>query len=186
MKKRISVFCVMFSICAYLCACGKEEEVIFSSGQVQEDTYEQERNSQEIREIVVHVCGAVEVSGVYTLPEDARVVDAIALAGGMTEQAATEYLNLAAFLQDGEKIYVPTGEEVFLWELQKEEQSLVNINTADIDKLCTLPGVGESKAKDIINYREKQGAFEKKEDIMKVPGIKEYLFQKIKDYITVE
>lgn len=183
--RKIIKMCVITGICIYLCACEEGKEVTFSSPQIPDGTYEQEQASPEISEVMVYVCGAVKDSGVYTLPENARVVDAISMAGGMTQQAAEEYLNLAAFLKDGEKIYVPTKEEVLLWET-KEEDSLVNINTADINKLCTLPGIGEGKAADIINYREKQGDFVSKEDIMKVPGIKEYLFQKIEEYITVE
>lgn len=167
-------------------ACGKQEDLKFVSPEEPEATYEQEESLQELPEIMVYVCGAVVESGVYTLSENARIVDAITLAGGVTEQAAEEYLNLAAFLQDGEKIYVPTVEEAFLWEQEAERKKLVNINTADAQMLSALPGIGESKAQDIITYREKHGSFKQLEDIMNVPGIKEYLFQKIVDYITIE
>lgn len=160
--------------------------MVFSDNQAQEITYEQEQELQETAEIMVYVCGAVNEPGVFTLEVGARVVDAIELAGGVSEPAAPEYLNLAAVLQDGEKIYVPTREEVIRWEEKEAQNDLVNINTAGMDKLCTLPGIGESKAQDIITYRQKQGEFAQIEDIMQVPGIKEYLFQKIETYITVE
>ena len=167
-------------------ACGKQTDLEFVSQQETGDTYGQEEMPKEPPEIMVYVCGAVQTPGVYSLTEKDRVVDAITLAGGVTEQAAEEYLNLAAFLQDGQKLYVPTVDEVHLWEAEEEKQKRVNINTADEEDLCTLPGIGESKARDIIAYREKQGRFEQVEDIMKVPGIKEYLFLKIEDYITIE
>jgi competence protein ComEA len=167
-------------------ACGERTSLEFVSPKENEDTYNQEEVLPKMTEIMVYVCGAVEAPGVYSLTEKDRVVDAITLAGGVTEQAAEEYLNLAAFLQDGQKLYVPTVDEVRLWETEEEKKKLVNINTADVEGLCTLPGIGESKARDIITYREKQGSFEQVEDIMKVPGIKEYLFLKIEDYITIE
>lgn len=146
---------------------------------------------------VVHICGAVENPGVYILDENSRVYQAIEEAGGFREDADEDYLNQADALTDGMKLYVPTKEEVAQigeagnWQnvssstdLQTEN-SLVNINTAGEEILCTLPGVGTSKAKSIIAYREKNGAFQKTEDIMKVDGIKDGLYQKIKDSITV-
>lgn len=184
MKIKNKLLWIAINMIFSLGACGEQEDLKFVSLKEPESTYEQEGILQETPEIVVYVCGAVETPGVYSLTEKDRVVDAITLAGGMTGQAAEDYLNLAALLQDGEKIYVPTVDEVLLWK--EERKTLVNINTADVEALCTLPGVGESKAKDIISYREAQGSFEQVEDIMKVPGIKEYLFQKIEDYITVE
>ncbi len=153
-------------------------------------TYETERmEAEQFKEsmrIMVHVCGAVTEPGVVALDAGARVVDAIGLAGGMTPEADLDYVNLAAILQDGEKIYVPTEEEVLLWEEQQESSKLININAADAEVLCTLPGIGESKAQEIIMYREEHGDFQSIEEIMKVPGIKENLFQKIKNYVTVK
>lgn len=146
---------------------------------------------------VVHICGAVNRPGVYILDEGSRIYQAIEQAGGFCEESDEDYLNQAQLLTDGMKLYVPTKEEVAkaleAGSLQsmndsaflQEENSLVNINTAGEDLLCTLPGVGSSKAKSIIAYREKNGAFQKTEDIMKVEGIKDGLFQKIKDSITV-
>lgn len=146
---------------------------------------------------VVHICGAVENPGVYILDEDSRVYQAIEKAGGFREDADEDYLNQADVLKDGMKLYVPTKEEVAQsgeagnWQninggtdLQTES-TLVNINTAGEEILCTLPGVGSTKAKSIIAYRDKNGAFQKTEDIMKVEGIKDGLYQKIKDSITV-
>lgn len=136
--------------------------------------------------ILVYVCGAVKEPGVVELEQYARVVDAIALAGGFTENADETYINLAGKLQDGEKVYVPTVAEVSQWKAEESIEKLIDINTADVDELCKLSGIGESKAADIITYREKKGPFQRKEDLMKVPGIKENLYEKIADKIIVK
>ena len=120
------------------------------------------------------------------------------------DNADLSYTNLAERIADGEKIYIPTQEEVLKMQesnvevpklteylSQKENQDdlskgdVVNINTADIEQLCTLRGIGKSRAEEIIAYRNEYGSFEKIEDIMNVPGIKEASFQKIKDKICV-
>lgn len=145
---------------------------------------------------VVHICGAVNKPGVYTLEGKSRIYQAVEKAGGFREDADQDYLNQADQVVDGMKIYIPTKAEVEEaggmnhWEDfgtgdAGEKDFPVNINTAEEELLCTLPGVGSSKAKSIIAYREKNGPFEKKEDIMNVEGIKNGLFEKIKDSITV-
>lgn len=148
---------------------------------------------------VVHVCGAVEQPGVYELPPGSRIYQAIDLAGGMNTDADPDFLNQADYVFDGEKIYVPTREETEQMDTrltneqngnrQKAGESgasgLVNLNTASEEQLCTLPGIGSSKARSIIAYREEHGSFERIAGIMDVAGIKDGLFQKIKAYITV-
>ena len=148
---------------------------------------------------VVHVCGAVEQPGVYELPPGSRIYQAIDLAGGMNTDADPDFLNQADYVFDGEKIYVPTREETEQMDtrLTNEQNGnrqkaggsgtsgLVNLNTASEEQLCTLPGIGSSKARSIIAYREEHGSFERIEGIMDVAGIKDGLFQKIKAYITV-
>lgn len=136
----------------------------------------------------VYVCGAVNHPGVVVLPEGSRVQDAIEAAGGMTAQAEDTFINLAAKVEDAQKLLVPTKEQAESLEaLQSaEENGLVNINQADSSELCTLSGIGESRAADIIAYREEHGNFIVIEDIMKVPGIKESVFHKIKEKITIE
>ncbi len=131
----------------------------------------------------VHICGQVKEPGVYELPEGSRVYEAVEAAGGFTEEAAAEALNLAEKITDGMKITVYDREEARTLEASGPSESggpgsggLVNL---------TLSGIGESKAEDIIRYREESGGFKKIEDIMKVPGIKNAGFQKIKDRITV-
>ncbi len=145
-----------------------------------------EETEEYTEKILVYVCGAVKEPGVVEVERNARVVDAITLVGGCTEEADATYINLAGKLQDGEKIYVPTVLEVSKWNEEKSTEKLIDINVADVEELCKLSGIGESKAKDIITYREKKGPFQKKEDLMKVPGIKENLYEKIEDSIIVK
>lgn len=140
------------------------------------------------KEIWIHVCGAVENPGVYQVKEESRVCDIISLAGGGTEDSALDALNLARIVTDGERIFVPTVQEaetLVISGQEKTENQKINLNTADKEQLMTLSGIGEAKAEDILAYRTKNGSFQKIEDIMKIPGIKESAFQKIKDKIMV-
>ena len=137
--------------------------------------------------VFVYVCGEVEKPGVYELQEGDRVVDAVEAAGGMTEEASDTWLNLAELISDGQKIEVPSREQAEeLAKVREEEESgLVNLNTASEEELMTLTGIGEAKAREILNYREEHGGFQKPEELMEIPGIKEGVFLKIKDQITV-
>lgn len=140
--------------------------------------------------IVVHICGYVMEPGVYETEEGSRVYQIIELAGGFAPGAAEGYLNLAETVSDGQKLVVPSleeaGEDRYGLSPSESESSLVNINTADRDRLMSLPGIGESKALAIIAWRTEHGAFETIEDIMQVSGIKESAYEKIKLLITVE
>lgn len=184
------VILVILGSCFWLSGCSDEEDMVFWASNITDTTYVETVTGTDCKEekavFLVYVCGAVQNPGVVAVNADARVVDAVTLAGGMTAEADETYVNLAAKLTDGEKIYIPTMAEVLLWNTQKAEESLVNINTADKEKLCTLPGIGESKAEEIIAYREKNGAFQKVEDLMKVPGIKENLYEKLQGKIKTE
>ena len=138
--------------------------------------------------IRVYVCGAVANPGVVEIPQGSRVEDALEAAGGFGAEAGREAVNLADWVSDGQKLYFPKeGEAVEEPQAQADSASgLVNINTADVAALCTLPGIGESRARDIISYREANGGFGACEDIMKVSGIKTAAYEKIKDKITVK
>lgn len=189
MKTKIKVILLGIGSVLWLSGCGKEEGMVYFPSEAASTTYEENRTEagvQEEAQLLVYVCGAVQEPGVVALGEDSRVIDAILLAGGMTEEASQTYVNLAAKLTDGEKIYVPTKAEVAVWEAAEATDTKVNINTADKETLCTLPGIGESKAEDIIAYREANGSFKSLEDLMKVSGIKESLFEKIADKIKLE
>ncbi|WP_049945373.1 helix-hairpin-helix domain-containing protein [Butyrivibrio sp. AC2005] len=161
--------------------------------------------------IMVHVCGAVLCEGVYELPAGSRVVDAIKAAGGFMQDADSEFVNQALILEDGVKIKIPTTEETLTAgtagvsdemnpgsdtagitgmsttdeSSSSENGGKVNINTATESELCTIPGIGPGRAKNIISYREEKGKFGTIEDIKKVSGIKDKFFSKIKDHITV-
>lgn len=136
--------------------------------------------------ICVHVCGEVEHPGVVMLPLGSRAWEAVEAAGGLTESAEDASVNLAAVLQDGEKLYIPAIGEAVPEPEASEDSKLVNLNTADADRLQSLPGIGESRAADILAYREKNGGFHSVEEIMQVPGIKESTYEKLKDKITID
>lgn len=153
--------------------------------------------------IYVHVCGEVKAPGVYEVPFGTRLNAVVELAGGVTLNAATEYINLAQAVVDGQQYLIPSMEEVAGMSrldadigttggIIKGEEALVatvdgniNINTATREELMTLSGIGEAKADAIIEYRESVSRYGTKEDVMKVAGIKESLFNKIKDKIVV-
>lgn len=149
-----------------------------------------DEDSEEVSRIYVYVCGAVNNPGVVVLQEGSRAEAALEAAGGFRQDARTDYVNLAAKVSDGEKLYFPSEEETAgqLSELSEESggDGLININTADEAALCMLSGIGESRARDIVRYREENGPFESCEDIMNVPGIKTSVYSKIKDRIKIE
>lgn len=159
---------------------------------------------------VVYVSGYVNNPGVYELSAGSRVIDAIDAAGGYSKEAYDNYLNLASLIADGQMIYVPSEEEVESGSIERGAASgadgsgvggvtggngggnggnssgsgaLVNINQASKEELMTLPGIGESKADKIIAYREENGRFSTPEGIMEISGIKDGLYNKIKDKI---
>ena len=141
--------------------------------------------------IVVHITGAVPRPGVYALPQGARVQDAITAAGGFLAEALKTDINLAAPLEDGEKLDVPYIEGGSPVLATPEEEvvvvttELIDINTASQAELETLPGIGPTTAQKIIEYREANGPFVNTEDIINVPGIGPGTYERIKDLITV-
>ena len=189
-------------LCMLLSGCGgtKGQEIILigqsdtknpdggqRSAGMENSTPEDIASTEEVR-ILVHVCGAVVNPGVVSLPQGSRAEDALLAAGGFTEDASRDFVNLAGYVSDGEKLYFPTREEISAGiQVQAEaDDGLININTADVTVLCTLPGIGESRARDIIAYRETHGDFASCEDIMKISGIKISVYQKISDKIKVK
>lgn len=166
--------------------------------------YEKETGNIEINDsqsFVVYVTGQVKNPGVYEFPEESRIINAIDAAGGYTDEACETYLNLASALSDGQMIYVPSMDEVYSSDsdaaqgmliaqsggsISGTENQLININTASKEELMTLPGIGESKAEKIISYREQNGRFSSAEGIMEISGIKDGLYNKIKDRICAK
>lgn len=144
-------------------------------------------SSTEPIKIYVHICGEVNNPGVYELTEGSRIFEAVEAAGGFTEEAAQASLNLAQVISDEEQIVILTQDEAEEKARLEREQAagIVNLNTASKEQLMTLTGIGESRAEDILRYRQESGGFQAIEEIMNVPGIKESAYLKIKDSITV-
>ena len=195
--------CVI-ALCLLLCGCGasdteayllatQETQIPMESEALDPDT--EENVEGEEAPLLVYVCGEVKAPGVYELPAGARVCDAVEAAGGFTEKASKDYWNLADTLTDGQMISFPTEEEAAERKkydtddpssAKQEADGRVNINTADAGQLQQLPGIGQTRAEAIVAYRDEHGAFSKAEDIMKVSGIKDALFEKMRDDITVD
>lgn len=140
-----------------------------------------------MRTAFVHICGEVKNPGVYEVITDSRVCDVLNLAGGFTEEAAQNAINLAELVTDGMMVVVPSKEELKEISLKQEIQNagLVDINTASLEELCTLPGIGKARAEAIIAYRQENGSFTTIEDIMLVSGIKSGMYEDLKDKIYV-
>ena len=165
-------------------AGAKTETAVRLSGEVETSAESSGAEKEtEIRQICVYICGAVGTPGVYTLPAGSRGADVLEAAGGFSEEADQASVNLAEFLEDGMMIFV--AEKTTAAEGERPGNGKINLNTADAAALMTLPGIGAGKAEEIIRYRERNGRFKKPEDLMKVPGIKEKAFERVKDKIIV-
>lgn len=147
--------------------------------------------------IYVYVCGQVKAPGVYVLDEGSRLFEAVDMAGGILAEGDLTWINLAAVLTDGQKIYIPSAAEAETLQTGEElsetpensDGSLeqrVNINRASKEILMTLPGIGEAKAEAILAYRQAEGRFESPEELMNVPGIKAGIYAKLKDRIAID
>ncbi len=183
-----------------------EEDKINS---IVKDETKESIEEETIKGIMVDVKGSVNKPGVYKIKKDSRVTDAIEASGGLAKNANTRFINLSKRLKDGDVIVIYSNEEI---ENAKKEEKIVvetpcvceeikndacykedsqeinikvNINIANLSELMTLDGIGESKAKLIIEYRTQNGNFKDIKDIMKVKGISETLFSKIKENITI-
>jgi len=191
----LAVLCI-----SVLSGCAKEPVFVDAEWAGKEDFSQEETSEtdfeaaaevvseqEEEQPVIVHVCGAVVNPGVYELSTGSRIADAVDMAGGFAEGADESYVNLAEIPADGQQIMIPTKEEAVILKQATDASGTgkVNINTADIALLCTLPGIGETRAGSIIEYRQKHGGFSAIEDIMQVSGIKESSFQKIKERIVV-
>ncbi len=169
----------------------------------EEEGQEEKIENDEEEKIIVHVTGAVQNEGVVEVKENARINDVIYAAGGLTDDADLDNVNLAYVVEDGQKIYIPSkldnneniddgnvvlqspGKNVIKEEETGESSGLVNINTADKMKLQELPGIGSSTAEKIITYRKENGKFKSIEDIKNVSGIGDAKFEMIKKHICI-
>ena len=180
--RRYYIVLLILAMFISISGCDKKEHdtLTLDALEVQE-AGEQSQDSH--KDIYVYVCGAVEREGVYRLPAGSRIYEAIEMAGGFCEDAATSGVNQAEVLQDEARVYVPTYAEVISEDAQSDGK--LNLNKATKEELMTLPGVGASRAESIIQYRNENGGFKSIEEIMLISGIKEGLFEKIKDFIKV-
>ena len=174
----------------------KKEEAVEESEAVVEMTVLAEKTEVSTTQetvIFVDIKGAVKNPGVYQMKVGDRVKDALDAAGGLTAEADSQKVNLAQRVEDQMVIVVPkVGEEgaaaIPAGATSKEaaKEGKVNINTATVEELKTLKGVGEKKAEAIIEYRKKNGSFKTKEDLMKVRGIGKKLFDSFQERIVTQ
>lgn len=144
-------------------------------------------------EMAVYVSGAVKHPGLFRFHGKARVSDAIDAVGGFCKNASTDSINMARILKDGEQIHIMTLKQAKAArkrgnassKTSSDKDGLININQATKEELMQLPGIGESKALAIIAYREEHGDFQTTKDLMQISGIKEGVYNKIKDFITI-
>lgn len=227
MKKKyiiITVACLFLIVAgvSYSCTYKKnnDQEILLSSDSIDEvdfktkidDTISQKEHmntkvmefqasmEKEVDEtlIYVHICGAVVNADVYKVGAGTRLVDLIDAAGGLKPDAANDYINQAMAVEDGQRIYIPTIDELKDLSIDSyvkgdnnnqvsEGTSIkININTADESELMSLPGIGQAKAKSIIEYRKKKGSFKDISELMSISGIKEGLFAQIEDLVIVK
>lgn len=186
MKKIILCFIVV--LVAMLQGCDDRQTTISEDFGKEEAVIESEKVETTINTYIhVYVCGEVKKPGVYTMEMGSRVCDGIEMAGGIKKSASLDNLNLAALLVDGEKLYVYSRDEIVAAESEdmQKDDGCININVASREELMTLPGIGQTRAEAIINYRDSNGLFESIEDIMKINGIKQSVFDNIKELISV-
>ena len=183
---------ILLVLCSLLLFTGCGHESYFQSTELVEDTNKQEDASCDESSIVpqvicVQVAGAVQKPGVYELPSNSRVYAAIDAAGGLLDSADDSDINQASLLEDGQKLYVYSIDEraTALSEEKSDEDGLINLNTATEAELMSLPGIGQTKASQIIYYREANGDFTSIEDIKNVSGIGEGVFKQINSLIKI-
>ncbi|MDO5518633.1 MAG: ComEA family DNA-binding protein [Clostridium sp.] len=172
----------------------ESEEINSGEGNKEESSSNNKSVTKE-KNITVEIKGEVRKPDVYVLKENSIVKDLIEEAGGLTENADITNINRAKQLQNHELVYIGNKNDTSESPMQTASapqnsniasaESMVNINSATSEELKTLNGIGDSKAKSIIEYRDKNGGFQNIEDIKNVDGIGEKMFEKIKDSITI-
>lgn len=192
-NKFIIIFTIVLSAIGYIFLYIKEEKNQNILIEVEETVIEEQVEIVEEKpKIYVDIAGEITNPGVYILDEGSRVNDLIIMAGGVTKEANLSNVNLAYILSDGIKITIPNKKDLSTKNIiqssivgNSKNIGVVNINQADVEELMTLSGIGESIAMSIVEYRNANGNFKKKEDIKNVSGIGESKYSKIKDKITV-
>jgi competence protein ComEA len=142
--------------------------------------------SRSVAKIFVHVAGAVKKPGVYKIGEGSRVIEAVNLAGGFAKEADKDSLNLAAKVVDSQKITVALkSKAVSGQKATSSSEDLVNLNTADAEQLDELPGIGETMAKRILEYRQEKGSFSSIDELKEIEGIGDKKFEKLKEKVIL-
>ena len=165
---------------------------VFSSGSSSTNTVTIEKSESQIEstkeihspKIYVHVVGSVKAPGIYQLDSGTRVYDAVLAAGGFTAKANQASVNMARALTDGEQLLISSGVSSSVFE-GGVTSSLMSLNQASSSQLEDLPGVGPALAGRIIDWREANGGFKAKEDLLNVAGIGDKLFASVKDLVTL-
>lgn len=214
-NKIIILICCLFIAITFLFFSFHKNKNVVEAQTSDDIIKESNDNSNDITKVKIDIKGAVKNPGVYEVDSDKRVIDVIKLAGGLNKNANTNYINLSSKVKDEMVIWIYTSKEIEQFklkqdsteymikscncpvvdnttclnskdnEVKKDNDNVVNINTASLEELMSLNGLGESKAKSIIEYRDKNGKFSSIEDIMNVNGIGESLYNKIKNNIKV-
>lgn len=215
-KKWMTVIWIAAVCLLLLGGCGRRKSDLFALGQDEDigtsmepsvsfegdllpelpEPAEQVEAPEEDKKLAVYVCGAVQCPDVYYLETGSIKQQALLAAGGFAEGAATEYVNLAEPVADGEKLYFPYADEIERTDIldgtagndaEKTDghETKINLNTATKEELMTLSGIGESKADAIIRYRDEHGSFQSVEELMQVNGIKGGTYDNVKDYVIV-
>ena len=204
----ISIILILFII--YMLNTNSNDEIFLESLTVGGNTAEsnvvenlEAEEELETEKIAIHIIGEVNKEGIVYLEAGSRIVDAIKEAGGATKEADLSQINLAYELQDGQKIYIPnknekiseyitmsSGNNVIIEENNssaetERKENKVNINTANVNELDNLPGIGPSLAQRIIEYREENGNFKSIEELQNVKGIGDTKYSDIKDNVTI-
>ncbi len=206
MKQRFVTAAILFFLLLTATACAKDKTVYMEMPEISDVTEHLSEEAKEARDILeepmdertetqaeehscyVYVCGAVKQPGVYVLRAHARIYEAIEAAGGLTEEADFGSVNQAEELSDGQMVKILTKEEASTaaQETEPEADGRIDINKASATELMTLPGIGSAKADSIVSYREQNGGFSSIEEVMQVEGIKEGVFNRMKDRIKVK
>lgn len=213
-NKIFGILFILFTVLIIGWALDEEPEKV-EEKPIKIEKKEKTEKKEEVEKIKVDIKGEINTPGVYELTKENNVMDAINLAGGLTNKSDTSNINLSKKLKDEMVIIVYSKQEIInMKEKEKitcppcnnacieekdetskinitekketnESNGKININTANIEELQTLTGIGETKAQNIIDYRNKTGGFKNIEEIKNVQGIGESAFEKIKDNITI-
>lgn len=178
MKEKLNLKDIIFFVIIFLMVVGCVAGKLYTD-------YKDGKEAQSIqaeRIVGIHIKGEIKNSGYYELPFGSRVKDAVEKAGGTTENADIDSVNLARKLSDGEELIIPK----LMTKEEKEAAGKININTASKSLLTSLHGIGDITAEKIIEYRKEKGRFNKIEELKKVDGVSSDKFEKIKNDIVAE